>query len=80
MNGIYLLVIYGDIEPELLGPFKDEDERDAKALKIRKEEGDRHGIFMLTVEETTHKPEVNAYSGGFFEDAETGKETSDESG
>jgi hypothetical protein len=74
MNDIYLLVIYGDIEPELLGPFKDEDERDMKALDIRKDEGNQHGIFMLTVEETTHKPEVDAYSGGFFEDAESGKE------
>jgi hypothetical protein len=74
MNDIYLLVIYGDVEPEVLGPFKDEAERDRKALDIREEGGDEHGIFLLTVEKTTHKPEVTAYSGGFFEHAESEKE------
>lgn len=63
----YLLVIWGDVEPKLLGPFDTPEERDQKAREIRKEEGDNHGIYALQAE---GKVEVDAYSGAFFDENE----------
>lgn len=61
----YLLIIWGDLEPELEGPFDTEEDRDIRAKKFREEEGDEHGLYMLNSE---GEAEVNAYSGEFFEE------------
>lgn len=65
----YLVFIWQDVEPELFGPFLTEKERDDKALEKRKEEGDKHGYYMLTVADTG-MVEMDTYNGGFFEDAD----------
>ena len=71
-TGIYLVFVEGDIEPRIVGPFVDGDERDKKARELRRENGRDHGIFMLDVEPTSGAPSIDAYCGGFFmEDDET---------
>ena len=64
----YLLFVHGDIEPETLGPFSTEDERDQKALSLRKEHGPDHGIFPAVVYEGGALI-VGTYSNAFFEEA-----------
>ena len=46
----HLLIVHGDIEPELIGPFSDEDQRDDAAMARRREHGDEDGIFMLDID------------------------------
>jgi len=71
-TGIYLVFVEGDIEPRIVGPFANGDERDRKAKELRREHGRDHGIFMLDVEPSTGAPSIDAYCGGFFmEDEET---------
>ena len=66
----YVLFVEGDIEPSLLGPYKTQKERDAKARELKiNEEGyanDENGIFWMDV--TNGVPEVGFYNGGFFEE------------
>jgi len=47
-----------------LGPYDTENERDSKVRALKREHGDDHGIFKLTVKNNI--PEVEAYSGGFL--------------
>jgi hypothetical protein len=61
----YVLIMWGDIEPQLTEAFTTEETRDQHARDLRKEHGNDHGIFPLDVDENG-KPEVGAYSGGFF--------------
>jgi hypothetical protein len=71
-TGIYLVFVEGDIDPRIVGPFADGDERDKKARELRREHGRDHGIFMLDVEPMSRVPSIDAYCGGFFmEDEET---------
>jgi len=65
-KGIYLVFVEGDIEPRIVGPFADGDERDKKARELRQEHGRDHGIFMLDVEPVSGTPNIDAYCGGFF--------------
>ena len=65
----YLLIVYGDIDPEVIGPFANEGQRDNAALAFRRDHGDEDGIFMLTLN-GNERPSVDAYSGGFFEEAD----------
>ena len=60
----YLLVMWGDVEPGLMGPFASEKARDRKAREIRKVNGDDDGLYPL---EATGKVAVGSYSGAFFE-------------
>jgi len=62
---LYLLVVWGDTEPELVGPFTSADERDVRAREIRAKHGREHGVYMLSIPDPEH-PSVDAYSGGFF--------------
>jgi len=64
----YILFIWEDIEPELFGPFDTHESRDLKAKNLREEEGDDHGIYGLNMKD--NKPEIFAYSGGFFAEAD----------
>jgi hypothetical protein len=66
-TGIYLLIVHGDVEPEVVGPFANDDMRDMSALALRKKHGDDTGIYMLSVDTETGKPSVEAYSGSFFD-------------
>jgi hypothetical protein len=65
----YLITIWGDVEPELHGPFATEEARDQAALNHRKKQLDDgedfpDGIYPLDV--IGGKPEISTYSGGFF--------------
>ena len=61
----YLLIMHGDIEPEVIGPYDTEDQRDKAALAYRAEHGRDDGVFMLTTD-AAGVPAVDAYCGGFF--------------
>lgn len=63
----YVLFIESDIEPNLHGPFKTEEDRDAKARQLRKEEGDFHGIYFLDTEADVSQIEIGTYVSNFFE-------------
>ncbi len=59
----YVLFVWNDIEPELIGPFDTEEERNRAALEKREAEGDSHGYFMLN---SPARVEISPYGGGFF--------------
>ena len=63
----YVLIVFGDVLPNLQGPFADEPQRDAHARKLKAKYGDEHGIFALDVD-PDGLPTVNAYLSMFFED------------
>jgi len=67
----YLLVVAGDIEPELKGPYKTEAGRDTAALAHKRAHGDRDGLFMLDIT-AQGRPRVASYSGAFFGDDSPG--------
>jgi hypothetical protein len=45
----YLLIIWGDVNAEIIGPFKTNEAVTARAIKIRRERGDRHGLHRIDV-------------------------------
>jgi hypothetical protein len=59
--------ITNNISPDLLGPFPDERQRDARARQLKAEYGDEHGIFALEVD-SEGRPTVSSYLAMFFED------------
>lgn len=62
----YLLWIEGDVEPTVLGPFKDEEQRDKRAFDSRRLVNDGKGsLFMATVD-PTGRLSVDPYSSAFF--------------
>lgn len=61
----YLVTIWDDLEPQLIGPFPSEEIRDDKALNLRKEFGKAHGIYPLDID-GPGKPTIETYSGKFF--------------
>jgi hypothetical protein len=65
-----LLVVKGDVKPELRGLFESEDARDSEAKRYRKEDdpGMKDGLYALDI--VAGEPRVDSYSGGFFEEAE----------
>jgi hypothetical protein len=74
---IYLLHVWSDVEPNLLGPYTDEKRRDIDARRIRDREGeDCGGLYPVTLDVAledmsdgvTHKLDVSTYCGAFFED------------
>jgi len=66
MTTYWLIFVWGDVEPELHGPFPTELERDNFAKYVRETEGNRHGFYPMTV--TDGIPDVRSYSGAFFPD------------
>ena len=65
----FLIFVWGDVEPECLGPFPTEAARDTAALQFRAEHGPEHGYLraMVTVGTDEPKLEVHAYESDFFE-------------
>ena len=63
----YVLVVWGDVSPDLLGPFANERQRDTRARQLKAEYGDEHGIFALEVD-SEGRPTVSLYLAMFFED------------
>ena len=65
MVQFYLLVVVGDVEPELRGPFDTEEERDGVAFDYRRDNGDEDGLFPLDILPDC-TPRVGSYTNGFF--------------
>jgi hypothetical protein len=64
---LYLLQIWGDIEPVLRGPYKTEALRDKAAKRYRKADPEKNnGLFPLDVP-GNKRPTVHTYSGEFFQ-------------
>lgn len=66
----YVLFIWQDVEPELFGPFKTEEERDNKARELRASEENNDlysGIYPIDASEGSDIT-VDSYSNGFFEE------------
>lgn len=61
----FLLFIWGDVEPQLHGPFTSKKYRDDLAHRIRAKEGDKHGIYPVEIKQ--QKLYVGSYAGSFFE-------------
>jgi len=59
----YVLFIEGDVEPGLVGPYGSTEERDSKAVELKREHGDEHGIYWLNV---VNGVTLGAYHAGFF--------------
>jgi len=65
----YLLQIWGDVEPSVLGPYRTESERDNNARKLRQTDPDgEHDIFMLDIS-ARRVARVRAYRGGFLQES-----------
>lgn len=64
---LYLVYIYGDVDPTLLGPYSTTGKRNAAARRLRKKDGDQHGIYQLNLDKGLGGlPSISAFSGGFF--------------
>jgi len=63
LDKLYLVIVWGDVEPNIEGPFTTPEERDAFAGKYRFEEGDEHGIYKLYIR-PDGSPHIYPYSGG----------------
>lgn len=62
----YLYITVGDVEPDILGPYKSEKERDKAAQAYKESEGDEDGVFALNIN-SKGIPSTFAYSAGFLE-------------
>jgi hypothetical protein len=58
----YVLQVWGDVEPKLIGPFDTQAERDAKALEIRYKEGNEDGLYKVWWKGHTHL-QIHPFSG-----------------
>ena len=56
-----LLVLWRDVEPQVLGPYRDDDERLQAARTYRAEHGDQDGLYRLDGHD------VSAFSGAELE-------------
>jgi hypothetical protein len=45
----YLLILWGDCEPDIRGPFATPDQRDTIARELRRDYGVGHGLFRIDV-------------------------------
>lgn len=64
----YLIFVWGDVSPTILGPFDTIELRDEEAQRLRTEEGDEHGIYSLDINGTIASIEASSYSGTFFKE------------
>ena len=63
----YVLFVWGDVDPDLIGPFDTDEARDEEAKEKRYQEGDEHGYYWMDVDEEGI-PNVGSYTGSFFEE------------
>lgn len=67
LPGIWLVIVEGDVEPSMRGPFADEAARDEAAKQHRLTDPQMEdGIFPLDID-ANGLPDIGAYSGGFFD-------------
>lgn len=60
----YLFITESDVDPEIQGPFKDNDERGEAARAHKRKRGD-DGIYMLDIDDDG-TPSTCPYSSAFF--------------
>ena len=66
----YLIFVWGDVEPEVWGPYPTDNKRDEIAREAHEQKGPEHGLYGADVlEDGTLK--VWSYSGAFFNEAQT---------
>jgi hypothetical protein len=65
----YLVFVHDDVDPEIRGPFPNEEIRDDYAIVLRKGFGKDHGIYPLNID-GPGKPTIETYSGEFFMEKE----------
>ena len=58
----YLVIVWEDVEPEILGPFATTEERDVAADDNKDKYGNENGIFPLDIS-GFGEPSINTYSG-----------------
>ncbi len=64
----YVLFVWGDVEPQLFGPYETVAQRDEKSHELRRKEGtDGGGLYMLNVS-VSGGVEVGTYTGTFFDE------------
>ena len=64
----YLLHVWRDVEPSVLGPYRREAERDLKARTLRRDDPEgEHGIFILDIP-SRGDPRARAYRAGFLQE------------
>ena len=61
---LYLLNLWGDVEPELSGPFKDEQDRVEAAQDYRRAHGDEDGLFRV---DASGSVKVDTFTGAELE-------------
>ena len=66
-KGCYLLIVHGDVDPQVRGPYPNDRARLEAARKHREQDGDLHdGTFRLDVA-ATGKPSVSVFTGAELE-------------
>jgi hypothetical protein len=65
----WLLVVYGDVDPSLQGPYTDRDEvlRMARAHRIEEDTDKENGLYHIHVDDNG-LPHVGSFGGGEMED------------
>lgn len=58
----YLVVVWGDVEPSLRGPFARDATRLAAARKFRREEGADDGLYRLDID-ARGRPTIGPFYG-----------------
>lgn len=66
MESNWLVFVWEDVEPSLLGPYDNDDERLEAALVVRKRDGKDHGLYRLNINKEG-LPEIYPFSGGELE-------------
>ena len=63
----WLLAIWGDVDPELFGPYKSDQHRLRKARQLRRDEDSdiKSGLYRL---DCPVRPDIGAFCGGDFPD------------
>ena len=70
MKTPYLLVMRGDIEPELHGPYETQTARDKAAIAHRREHGLDDGVFALDINREPLDLDIWSYGAGFMDEGE----------
>lgn len=68
MHRFYLLIIYGAVEIEKIGPFYSADARDRRALELHKNLDSLDSMFWLDCKNS--KMRAGSYPAIFFEEEE----------
>jgi hypothetical protein len=74
--GKYMVQMIGGLEPEIMGPFKADEQRESAAKALHKSMDEDDNIFALDIGlvidkgTLTLKPIAWCWSGGFFTEAE----------